>query len=333
MSNLDQAPAETVCGGSGLVEEPGYESLAGRDVPLGRYTVVHRFLPHRDRRMVGAWCFVDHFGPDGVAGRPGLRVPPHPHTGLQTVSWLVAGEVLHRDSLGNVQTIRPGQLNLMTSGHGIAHSEESPTQRPPTLHGVQLWVALPEDVREGASRFEHHAGLPVQRDEGVAVTVIVGDVAGARSDAVVHSPLVGAEVALDAGADVRLPLEPDFEHAVLLLNGAAEVDGRTLPPETMVYLGRGRRDLGVQAAPAVPSGPGEPTRVLLLGGVPFTEQLVMWWNFVGRTHEDIARAREDWTAERRFGVVHGYDGDPLPAPPLPVTRLLPRGRLGRSGTG
>src|SRR5919106_5181820 len=137
-------------------QQPTSVLLPGHDVPLGRYTTVRRLLPHRRRRMVGAWCFVDHFGPDDVTGRPGMQVPPHPHTGLQTVTWLLDGEVLHRDSLGSLQTIVPGQLNLMTSGHGIAHSEESPRDHPPTLHGLQLWIALPEQARHGPARFEHH---------------------------------------------------------------------------------------------------------------------------------------------------------------------------------
>jgi len=140
--------------------EPESVLLPGHDVPLGRYTTVRRLLPQRPRRMVGAWCFVDHFGPDDVGGRPGMQVPPHPHTGLQTVTWLVDGEILHRDSLGNEQTIVPGQLNLMTSGHGIAHSEQSPSTHPPLMHGLQLWVALPDRARSGEAAFEHHPGLP-----------------------------------------------------------------------------------------------------------------------------------------------------------------------------
>src|SRR5690349_18995739 len=134
MSNLEPQPAQMECGGTDAVAaKPVADLIPGREVPLGRYTTVQRFLPHRTRRMVGAWCFVDRFGPDSVIALPGMRVPPHPHTGLQTVSWLLAGEILHRDSLGNVQPIVPGQLNLMTAGAGIAHSEESPARRPPTL--------------------------------------------------------------------------------------------------------------------------------------------------------------------------------------------------------
>ncbi|OLB64904.1 MAG: pirin [Actinobacteria bacterium 13_2_20CM_2_72_6] len=298
------------------VTEPDSVLLPGHDVPLGRYTVVRRLLPQRTLRTVGAWCFVDEFGPDEVAHRPGMRIPPHPHTGLQTVSWLIAGEILHRDSLGSLQTIVPGQLNVMTSGRGIAHAEESPAVHPPLMHGLQLWVALPEDARHGEPRFEHHPAVPVVDVDGATVTVVVGGVAGVRSPAVVHSPLVGADIALHGSA--RLPLEPGFEHAVLVTSGRAEVAGAALDKGALLYLGLGRTDL-------VLSGDA---RLFLLGGVPFEEPLVMWWNFVGRTHEEIAAAREDWMAGRRFGTVSGFDGDPLPAPAMPTTRLKSRTRTG-----
>src|SRR5262245_27162428 len=167
---------------------------------------VSRTLPNRDRRMVGAWCFVDHFGPDDVAGTTGMRVPPHPHTGLQTVTWLIAGEVLHRDSLGSVQLITPGQLNLMTAGRAIAHSEESPREHSPVLHGVQLWVALPDHDRHTEPAFDHHADLPTVRDDGVTVTVLMGDLGPARSPARTYKPIVGAEVAVESGGRADLPL-------------------------------------------------------------------------------------------------------------------------------
>src|ERR687897_3072291 len=140
-------------------QQPTSVLLPGHDVPLGRYTTVRRLLPQRPRRMVGAWCFVDVFGPDDVADRPGMQIGPHPHTGLQTVTWLVQGEVLHRDSLGSEQPIRPGQLNLMTAGHGVSHAEESPAGPPTHQHGIQLWVAQPEATRHGPAAFEHHAEL------------------------------------------------------------------------------------------------------------------------------------------------------------------------------
>ncbi|MBO0867472.1 MAG: pirin family protein, partial [Micromonosporaceae bacterium] len=187
-----------------VADQPGSVLLPGHDVPLGRYTTVRRLLPQRELRTVGAWCFADHFGPADVASRPGMQVPPHPHTGLQTVTWLVEGEILHRDSLGNVQTIVPGQLNLMTSGRGIAHAETSPARRPPVMHGLQLWVALPDAARHGEPRFEHHADLPSVTSSTVDVTVVVGEFDGVRSPARVPAPLLGAQ--LDLVGEARLPL-------------------------------------------------------------------------------------------------------------------------------
>jgi redox-sensitive bicupin YhaK (pirin superfamily) len=307
-------------GAVALDGEPASVLLPGHDVPLGRYTTVRRLLPQRARRMVGAWCFVDQFGPDDVAGRPGMQVPPHPHTGLQTVSWLVAGEILHRDSLGSRQSIVPGQVNLMTAGRGIAHSEESPPRHPPLMHGLQLWIALPEHARHGEPRFDHHPTVPVTEDGGVRTTVVVGSVDAARSPVVVHTPLVGAELLVAAGGAGSVPLEPGFEYGVLSLAGTAEVDGAELAPGSLLYLDRGRSGLRLRSA--------REARLFLLGGKPFDEPLVMWWNFVARSHSEIARARADWAAGRRFGVVTGYAGDPLPAPAMPTTRLKARDRHG-----
>lgn len=323
MSNLDQHPAEAVCGGRHAVAgAPVRELLPAREVVLGgpRGTLVRRTLPHRDRRMVGAWCFADLYGPEDITGGPGMRVPPHPHTGLQTVSRLISGDVLHTDSLGNGQLIRPGGLNLMTAGRGIAHAEESLPDRSPVLHGVQLWVALPGADRDVPPHFEHHSELPVLTagGTGVTVTVVMGEIDGAGSPARTYSPLVAADLDLAADAAGRLPLRPDFEYAALGLTGGAEVDGVRLDPGPLLYLGTGRTELAVGAA--------RPSRVLLLGGEPFDERIVMWWNLVGRDHDEIVRARDDWMAGRRFGVVYGYDGDPLPAPAMPTTRLKPRGR-------
>jgi redox-sensitive bicupin YhaK (pirin superfamily) len=319
VSNLEPDPQEAVCGINAVALSPVREVLAGREVVLGtRDMVVTRTLPNRDRRMVGAWCFLDHFGPEDITAAPGMRVPPHPHTGLQTVTWLVEGEVLHRDSLGNERLIRPGQLNLMTAGAAISHSEESPLDHSPVMHGVQLWVALSDAHRNVTPHFEHLPGLPVLGGTGSTVTVLVGELDGATSPARVHSPLVGVEVSFDRGADIRLPTERDFEYAAISLSGTVEVEGVPLDPGPLLYLGCGRSDLALRTE--------QPGRLLLLGGEPFEEQIVMWWNFVGRSHDEIVRAREDWMAGRRFGTVRGYDGDPLPAPPMPTSRLKPRGR-------
>lgn len=325
MSNLESEPQETLCGGTATVvaAAPSNVLLPGHDVPIGKYTVVRRLLPHRERRMVGAWCFVDHFGPEDIGSGPGMQVPPHPHTGLQTVTWLLEGEVLHRDSLGSLQTIVPGQLNLMTSGHGIAHSEESPPGHPPGMHGLQLWVALPEGARSGEARFEHYPTMPVRTEDGVTITVVVGELGELRSPARVHTPLFGAEVALAAGSETSVPLRTDFEYAAVTLTGTAQVGDTALEPGALLYLGSGRDAIPLRAAAEA--------RLFLLGGEPFEEPLVMWWNFVARSHEEIVAAREDWAAgAARFGEVRGYAGDRLPAPAMPTTRLKSRDRHGNT---
>ncbi|WP_406196293.1 pirin family protein [Kitasatospora sp. NBC_01560] len=318
MSNLDPRPAPTRCGGEAGTG-PVHELLTARQVPLGGSTVVRRLLPNLGRRMVGAWCFVDHYGPDDIAGEPGMQVPPHPHMGLQTVSWLHEGEVLHRDSLGSLRTVRPRELGLMTSGRAISHSEESPREHARLLHGAQLWVALPDAHRHTDPAFEHHADLPAVTAPGLHATVILGTLDTATSPGTTHTPLVGADLTLTQGADLRLPLEPGFEYAVLTMSGRTDVDGALLDPGSMLYLGTDRRELPLHARTG--------SSLLLLGGAPFEEHLVMWWNFIGRTHDEILRARTDWETTTRFGTVHGYAGPRLPAPQLPATPLKPRGRI------
>ncbi|MEZ0073852.1 pirin family protein [Planotetraspora sp. GP83] len=320
MSNIEQDPQELVCGGLKTVStRPVQELLPGHEVALGgaRGMTVIRTLPNRAHRMVGAWCFIDHFGPQDVTGISGMRLPPHPHTELQTVTWLVSGEIRHMDSIGSDQVIRPGQLNLMTAGRGIAHAEVG-TGNEPTVHGMQLWVALPGADRHVPPQFSHHNDLPVFRDGGATVTVLMGELAGAESAARCYTPLVGAEAALDANARVRLPLRPDFEYALLTLTGKVDVDGTGLEPGPLLYLGSGRSELTL--------GADAPGRVLLLGGEPFEERIVMWWNFVARDHDEIVAAREEWMTGSRFGTVAAYGDAKLPAPPMPTTRLVPRGR-------
>ncbi|MER8090778.1 pirin family protein [Streptomyces sp. NPDC058316] len=320
MSNLDRQAALSVCGGRGfVVAEPVRELLTPRHVQLGESTEVRRLLPNLGRRMVGAWAFVDHYGPDDIAGEPGMQVPPHPHMGLQTVSWLHDGEVLHRDSLGSLRTIRPRELGLMTSGRAISHSEESPKSHARFLHGAQLWVALPEAHRHVEPHFQHHTELPTVTAPGLTATLILGGLDGATSPGTAYTPIVGADVSLSAGAEARLPLDPDFEYAVLSMSGQAEVDGVPVLPGSMLYLGCGRCELPLRA--------DTDAGLMLLGGEPFAEEIVMWWNFIGRSHEEIAQARSDWMVGARFGEVHGYDGGRLPAPELPPVALKPRGRV------
>lgn len=320
MSNLDRQATPSVCGGRGfVVAEPVRELLNPRRVPLGESTEVRRLLPNLGRRMVGAWAFVDHYGPDDIADEPGMQVPPHPHMGLQTVSWLHDGEVLHRDSLGSLQTVRPRELGLMTSGRAISHSEESPKPHARFLHGAQLWVALPDAHRHVEPHFQHHTDLPAVTAPGLTATVILGELDGAASPGTAYTPIVGADLTLTGGAEARLPLDPDFEYAVLSMSGEAEVDGVPVLPGSMLYLGCGRTELPLRAL----SDAG----LMLLGGEPFEEEIVMFWNFIGRSHEEIAQAREDWTTGSRFGDVEGYDGGRLSAPELPPVALKPRGRV------
>src|SRR5690242_5471209 len=194
---------------------PILETLPDHIANVGDNMQVRRALPHRLRRRVGAWCFLDHYGPVKLGAHDsGMRIGPHPHMGLQTVSWLYEGAVLHRDSLGSLQLIEPGQLNLMTAGEGISHSEESPAGHPPGLHGLQFWIALPESRRHGEPAFDHHPKLPKIKRDGLAMTLIIGTALGERSPAKVYSEMAGIDIlAQDTGARL-VPLDPAFEHAL-----------------------------------------------------------------------------------------------------------------------
>lgn len=298
---------------------PGPALLSRREVPLGgvRGVKVSRWLPQRSLPMVGAWCFLDRIGPQRVD----MQVLPHPHTGLQTVTWPLAGEVRHRDSLGSDVVLRPGELNLMTSGHGIAHSETTLGQQP-LLHALQLWVALPLGLASGPARFEQHRDLPLVELPGAQVTVFVGELLSETSPARVHTPLLGAQVTVRPGVPVTVPLREGFEHAVLVLDGAAAVAGVQLD-DGLLHLGAGASELVISSLGGC--------QLLLLGGEPFQEDLVMWWNFLGRSHEEVAQARADWEAvgQQRFGDVPGHDAQRIPAPPMPGVRLTPRRAPGR----
>lgn len=292
---------------------------------------VRRTLPQFGRTTIGAWCFVDHFGPDAVNETGGMSMGPHPHTGLQTVTWLFEGEVEHRDSVGSYQRVRPGQVNLMTAGRGISHSEHS-TSNVTVLHGVQLWVALPDAHRHTSPFFEHHEA-PVVAIDDARVTVFAGSlVSNARESGAVTSspittftPLIGAEVTLPVGGRVKLLLDASCEHGVLVDTGQPVIDGRVVARDHLAYIEPGATHLRVEAG-------GEPTRLVLIGGVPFSEQLVMWWNFIGRHHDEIVEFRREWqhdvveggNDEGPFGHVAGVT-DIIPAPEMPRVRLRPRG--------
>ena len=280
---------------SGHPSAPCIEVTDSHEAAVGHLTV-RRALPRRARRMIGAWCFADHMGPADVTENHSLDVGPHPHIGLQTVTWLIDGEALHKDSLGSEQVIKAGQLNLMTSGNGITHSEEATGHYRGTLQGIQLWVALPEATRAGGSLFEHYSDLPQAELDGGVATVLAGEFAGATSPARHDTALVGAE--LDLRAQTTMGLEPSFEHGLVVLEGEVGLNGTTLTPGHLGYLGEGRDELRLDVR--------GPAKVMLIGGVPFNEQIVMWWNFVARTREEITDAYRDWAAQNadRFGRVN-----------------------------
>lgn len=340
MSNLELEPQETLCGAELDEGVADVELIVPRDVPLGgpRAMPVRRTLPSKERSLIGAWCFLDHYGPDDVSLTGGMKVPPHPHTGLQTVSWLFTGEVEHRDSAGHHALVRPGELNLMTAGRGINHSEYS-TPATKILHGAQLWTALPDATRNSDPGFERYVPEAVTlpgKSDGHAVgevRVFLGSWAGSASPVRTHTPLLGAEVLLRPHAAVVLDADPAFEHGILAENGPALVEGSDVPHRTLAFVPPGRGELRLENPTA------DPLRLLVLGGTPFEEEITMWWNFVGRSHEEIVGYRDAWQRQigaepeggandgDRFGpVVELTRGDgPLPAPVLPQVRLRPRG--------
>jgi redox-sensitive bicupin YhaK (pirin superfamily) len=330
VSNLDGRPDLAVLA-------PGQpctavEVLQPRLVPLGgpRAMTVYRTLPQRSRSLVGAWCFLDHYGPDDVSATGGMEVARHPHTGLATVSWLFTGRIDHLDSGGTAAQVRPGELNLMIAGQGITHSEISTTDAD-TLHGVQLWYALPEATRFGPNHFEHYRPEPVTVP-GMTARVFLGDLLGSSSPVRTRTPdLLGAELMLDPGATVTLDVRPDFEHAALAETGTAVVNAADLAHRCLAYVPPGSDTLTLTAGP-------DGARLILLGGVPLDEQIVMWWNFVGRSHEEIVEFRRRYQAEigvepadpadagkpELFGPFPPDQPPALPAPVLPTTRLRPR---------
>jgi redox-sensitive bicupin YhaK (pirin superfamily) len=283
------------------------EVTDSHEAVVGRFTV-RRALPRRGRRTVGAWCFADHMGPADVTENSGLDVGPHPHMGLQTVTWLLDGEALHRDSLGSEQLISPGQLNLMTAGGGVSHAEEATGSYSGRLHGIQLWVAQPDASRHGAAGFEHHAELPRVELTHAVGTVLVGDLGDVTSPARHDTPLLGVDLDIGAGASTVVPVQREFEHALVVLDGAVTIGGTTLTPGHLGYLGTDREEIPLQA--------GWRSRVLLLGGEPFEEPILMWWNFVARDRAEMSAAYDAWQRDDgRFGAVaSSLARIPAPAP-------------------
>jgi quercetin 2,3-dioxygenase len=289
-------------------QRPVIERSFVREAEIGRGLRVRRALPARERRMVGAWCFLDHAGPHDYGPGEGLSVGPHPHIGLQTFTWMIEGEVLHRDSLGYQQVIRPGQVNLMTAGRGIAHAEEAASSAAGRIHAAQLWIALPEHERQREPAFQHCPRLPRMDAGGFAITVLAGSAFGQTAAPQVYTPLIGLDLAASSAARTTVPLHAGFEHAALCLTGAVTVAGEPIEPGTLLYLGLGRDRVEVAADAAA--------RLLIVGGEPFGEDVLLWWNFVGRTRQDVELATADWNARRRFGEVPGTALPRLAAPDL-----------------
>lgn len=306
------------------MSEPNPEALPSIPVADSRSatvggTPVRRALPQRTRRTVGAWCFADHIGPVDVTDPTAAGIGPHPHIGLQTVTWLLDGEFRHVDSIGSDQRIEPGQLNLMTAGNGVVHAEEwrggsgSDTNRH--LHGIQLWVAQPEATRHGAPAFEHHGDLPrLELGHGDA-TVLIGAFTDATSPARRDTDHFGVELRLRPGA-TTLPVEPGHEHALVVLDGqvriegTAQVTGATVVPGKLAYLQPGCDEVTFSV--------DEDTIAMFIGGTPFEAKVSMWWNFVGRDHDEITAAQQDWNGhdDDRFGDV-ASSLDRIAAPEVP----------------
>jgi redox-sensitive bicupin YhaK (pirin superfamily) len=295
--------------------ENAWQRIPARHADLGGGFAIARALPTAARRTVGAWCFLDHAGPAQFPPGRGMQVGPHPHIGLQTFTWMIEGEVLHNDSLGNRQVIRPGEVNLMSAGRGIAHSEES-VGASGAVHAAQLWIALPDAQRHGEPAFVHHAELPVVQAGGFRVTVLAGSALERQSPVRLFSELVGVDLTAERAARTRFDLEPRYEHAVLCLRGRARADGEPIEPGTLLYAAPGRTHLELACDGRA--------QLLLIGGTPFHEPLLMWWNFVGRSAEEIQRAAADWNAGRHFGDVPGTTLARIPAPDASGLKLKAR---------
>ncbi|WP_104513517.1 pirin family protein [Acinetobacter indicus] len=280
-----------------------------RRAEIGQGTVIKRALPSRHKRMIGAWCFLDHAGPVSFPQGDGLDVGPHPHIGLQTFTWMIEGTLMHTDSVGSKQLIRPKQVNLMTAGQGISHTEVAPEQET-HMHAAQLWIALPDVKRNMPPRFDHYPELPVVSRDGVEFTVLVGEFLETRSPVEVHSPLLAVDLTAAETARTRLQLNQAFEYGFMALEGTAHINQHELNEDNMVVLEPGLQDIEIELH--------QGARVLLLGGEPFESAILLWWNFVGRTQEELSEAREQWVnQDPRFGSIPDYNGPRLEAPALP----------------
>jgi redox-sensitive bicupin YhaK (pirin superfamily) len=288
--------------------KPVHQKIATRQALLGDQLTIKRALPTRERRMIGAWCFLDHFGPLVLNNGHEFDVAPHPHIGLQTFTWLLDGAILHRDSLGSKQVIQAGQVNLMTAGKGIAHSEESIDSNS-VLHGLQLWIALPDALRHMEPDFKHYPELPAVHHEGLSIDVMVGELFNVKAPTAVHTPLIGLDIQAEERTQTTLPLNPKFEYGILPLTNEIQVEEVTVDMNTLLYLGCGRSELALN----IPKN----ERFLLIGGEPFDEEILIWWNFVARTKQEIIDVTNAWNNHTYFSEVKGYVGKRTSAPMMP----------------
>lgn len=314
MTNLDPNPElidfNAPKNANGLA--PGFEEKLGTDyivevleprpVPLGgpRAMTVQRTIPQRARSLIGAWCFLDYFGPDDVASSGGMQVPRHPHTGLATVSWLFEGRVDHIDSAGNWALVRPGEVNLMSAGYGITHSEHS-TDDTSVLHGVQLWYAFPDEHRFVAPHLDQYRPEPIS-GPGWSAKVAIGSLLGDTSPVKTYSPLSAAEISLVPNTSLEIDVPAEHEHGLLAVECTANFNGALIEENHLGYLGTGVTKLHLSSG-------DHPIRVMLIGGKPLGEDIVMWWNFVGRSHDEIALWRARYQAEMGFEAAD--EGSPL----------------------
>ena len=299
-----------------MADDPFLITLTPTTHDLGGFKV-HRTLPHRQRTTIGPFIFFDQMGPATLPVGEGIDVRPHPHINLATVTYLFAGAIDHRDSLGTFQTIEPGAVNLMTAGRGITHSERSPGNERnagPLMSGIQTWLALPRAKEEIEPAFEHvpEGTLPLIESSGVRARVIMGSLWGATSPVTQHSPTIYADIALEPGASIAVDAEAD-ERAVYLAAGEAALDGIPLQPTTLYVLRPGHR-----ATLRSESG----GRLMLCGGAPLDGPRHVFWNFVSSRRERINQAKDDWRSGR-FALPPDDDREFIPLPDVPKTVSYP----------
>lgn len=300
-----------------MTDSPILETILPTSHDLGGFKV-HRTLPARPRTMVGPFIFFDQMGPATLAIGTGIDVRPHPHINLATVTYLFAGAIDHRDSIGSFATIEPGAVNLMTAGSGIVHSERSPASARaagPALSGIQTWLALPEADEEMAPAFEHvaRAELPVIEGSGAQARIIMGSLWGATAPTTTYAQTIYADIKLDAGGSIPIDASTD-ERALYVAIGDASLDGMTLDPMTLYVLKPGTRATLRSASGA---------QVMLCGGEAFATPRHVWWNFVSSRRDRINQAKADWTAGR-FPKVLGDEAEFIPIPAVPNTISHPQ---------